>query len=60
MMMILKIIIMMMIIITMIMIIVIIAIIIALKGAIRDFYDLITGPRIVSNTCAEWPGRNSV
>ena len=31
----------------------IITMIIALKGAIRDFYDLLTAPRTVSNTYAQ-------
>ena len=40
-------------IITMIIVVVIIIIIIALKGAIRDFYNLLTAPRTVSNTYAQ-------
>ena len=36
-----------------IVIIIIIIIIVALKGAIRDFYNLLTAPRTVSNTYAQ-------
>ena len=39
----------------MMIIIIIIIIIIVLKGAIRDFYNLLTARRIVSNTYAHGP-----
>ena len=52
--------IMMIVIIIMIIIIIMVIIImmmmmikIALKGAIRDLYDLLTAPRTTSNTCAQ-------
>ena len=42
----------MMMIMMMMMIVVVVVVVIALKGAIRDFYNLLTVPPPVSNTCA--------
>ena len=37
-----------------------IMIIIAFKGAIRDFHNLLTAPRFLSTRTLKWPGRSSV
>ena len=36
-----------------IMIVIIIIMVIALKGSVEDFYDLLTAPQTVSNTCTQ-------
>ena len=44
----------------MMMIVIIVIIIIAFKGAIRDYYNLLTAPQTVSNTYAQVARRNRV